>query len=67
MSEYKKTENAKAELTCTLDGEKWEKAKDAAFRKLAAKVEVKGFRKGQAPKNLVEKYSRHDEVLLDSA
>lgn len=67
MSEYKKVESAKAELTCTLQGEEWEKAKDSAFRKLASKVEIKGFRKGQAPKHLAEKYISHNEVLLDAA
>ena len=67
MSEYKKIENAKAELTCTLDGDAWAKAKEAAFKKLAAKVEIKGFRKGQAPKHLAEKYINHSEVLIDAA
>ena len=67
MSEYKKIENAKAEMTVTLDGEKWKNAIESAFRKLAAKVEVKGFRKGQAPKHLVEKYISHNETLLDAA
>jgi len=67
MSEYKKIENAKAELVCTLEGEDWEKAKKTAFRKLASKVEIKGFRKGQAPKNLVNKYINNQEVLLDAA
>lgn len=67
MSEYKKIENSKAELKCTLEGEKWVEAQKASFKKLAAKVEVKGFRKGQAPKNLVEKYVSHQEVLLEAA
>ncbi|MBR5341556.1 MAG: trigger factor [Erysipelotrichaceae bacterium] len=67
MSEYKKIENAKAELTCTLEGESWEKAKGTAFRKLSAKVEIKGFRKGQAPKHLVEKYINHNEILIEAA
>jgi len=67
MSEYKKIENSKVELTCTLDGDKWVNAQKASFKKLAAKVEVKGFRKGQAPKNLVEKYVPHQEVLLEAA
>ena len=67
MSEYKKIESSKAELKCTLEGEKWADAQKTAFKKLAAKVEVKGFRKGQAPKNLVEKYVNHQEVLLDAA
>ena len=67
MAEYKKTENAKAELTCTLEGEEWQKAKDASFKKLAAKVEIKGFRKGQAPKSLVSKYISSNEILLEAA
>lgn len=67
MSEYKKIENAKAELVCTLEGDKWNKAKDTAFKKLANKVEIKGFRKGQAPKGLVEKYISNNEVLLEAA
>ena len=67
MSEYKKIENAKAELKCTLEGETWESAKESAFKKIAGKVEIKGFRKGQAPKHLVEKYISHNEVLLDAA
>ena len=67
MSEYKKIENAKAELTCTLDGEKWEKAKNSAFRKFCSKLEIKGFRKGQAPRNLAEKYINRNEVLIDAA
>ena len=67
MSEYKKIESSKVELKCTLEGEKWADAQKTAFKKLAAKVEVKGFRKGQAPKNLVEKYVNHQEVLLDAA
>ena len=67
MSEYKKIENVKAELTCTLEGEDWLKAKDTAFRKLAKKLEIKGFRKGQAPKHLAQKYISNNEVLLDAA
>jgi len=67
MSEYKKVENAKAELTCTLEGEEWKKAKDHAFNKQLAKVEIKGFRKGQAPRNLAAKYISSQGVLLDAA
>ena len=67
MSEYKKIESSKANVTCTLDGDKWTKAIDTAFKKVAAKVEIKGFRKGQAPKNLIEKYVSHQEVLLEAA
>lgn len=67
MSDYKKIENAKAEVTCTIDGEKWENARNSAFKKLANKLEIKGFRKGQAPKHLAEKYINNNEVLIDAA
>ena len=67
MSEYKKIENAKAELKCTIDGSTWADAIKSAFKKVSAKVEIKGFRKGQAPKNLVEKYINHNEVLVEAA
>lgn len=67
MSELKKVENAKVELTCTLDGDTWKNAKDSAFKKLASKLEIKGFRKGQAPKNLAQKYISSNEVLIEAA
>lgn len=67
MSEYKKIESGKAELVCTLEGEEWKKAQETAFRKLAAKVEIKGFRKGQAPRHLAEKYINSNEVLIEAA
>ena len=67
MSEYKKIESGKVELKCTLEGDAYKAAQKKAFNKLASKVEIKGFRKGQAPKNMVEKYVSHQEVLLDAA
>ena len=67
MSEYKKIESAKAELTVTLEGESWAEAKKKAFNKIASKVEIKGFRKGQAPKNMLAKYINNNEVLIEAA
>ncbi len=67
MAEYKKIENAKAELTSVLEGETWEAAKKAAFKKIAKNIEVKGFRKGQAPQGIVSKYVNRGEVLLNAA
>lgn len=66
MSEFTKVENAKAELVSTVDGEKWAKAREHAFNKLAKNVQIKGFRKGQAPKNLIKKYVSDQEVLLSA-
>lgn len=67
MSEYKKIESGKAEITCTLEGDSWNAAKEKAYKKVAGKVEIRGFRKGQAPKNLLDKYINHNEVLIEAA
>lgn len=52
---YEVKENCKAELTVTVDGQQWEDAKKKAFKKLAANVEIKGFRKGKAPLSAVKR------------
>ena len=66
MSEYKKIENAKAELTATVDTETWKEAQKKAFRKLARKVTVKGFRKGQAPEHLIRKQIPEGQILIEA-
>ncbi|MBQ0035333.1 MAG: trigger factor [Firmicutes bacterium] len=67
MAEYKKIESGKAELTVTLEGDNWQEAKKKAYKKVASKIEIKGFRKGQAPKNMIDKYINHNEVLIEAA
>ena len=66
MSEYKKLENAKAEIVCEIDKDVWAKAQEKAFNKAASKVQIKGFRKGQAPKNLVRQAISENNVMLDA-
>ena len=66
MSVLNKIENAKVELKVTLEGEKWETAKNKSFDKIASKVEIKGFRKGQAPKNLVRKQINEQQIILEA-
>ena len=48
MAEYKKIEDGKVELSCEIKGDEWKKALNKAFDKLKGKLEIKGFRKGQA-------------------
>lgn len=67
MSEFNKIENAKAELLTTIKGKKWTEAQSKAFKKLAKNIEVKGFRKGQAPANLVKQQLSENRVLLEAA
>lgn len=59
-------ENSKGELTVTLSGERWLKAQEKAFNEIAKEVEVKGFRKGQAPKALVEKQVSEGLILSEA-
>ena len=59
-------ENSKGELTVILSGERWLKAQEKAFNEIAKEVEVKGFRKGQAPKALVEKQVSEGLILSEA-
>lgn len=67
MSDVKRIENAKVELTCTVDGDKWQNALKKAFKKLSSNLEVKGFRKGQAPASVVKKHISDDQVNYEAA
>ncbi len=47
-------EKSTGELIVTVDGDTWKEACEKAFRKLAANVTINGFRKGQAPKKILD-------------
>lgn len=49
-----KLEQSKIEVLVSVDKEMWAKAQKDAFNKLAANVEIKGFRKGKAPADMVK-------------
>ena len=67
MSEkVKKLPGSKAEATVAVDKEAWKKAQQKAFRKLAGEVTVKGFRKGQAPDNLVRSHIDPDKLFNEA-
>ena len=48
-----KLPNAHVEVICPVEEKVWKDAQEAAFKKLAANVQIPGFRKGKAPENLV--------------
>ena len=58
----KKVAPGKVEITVAASKEEWQKAKDKAFNKLAAKVTVKGFRPGKAPKSELAKGVNPDQL-----
>lgn len=56
MSTYEKNDKNQAVITVTVSGEEFEKAMEAAYRKTAGRYAIAGFRKGKAPRKLIEKY-----------
>ena len=60
-----KKNNHKVEIK--VDGEKWEKALDSAFKKKVKTVEVDGFRKGKCPRNIYEKKFGKESLFIDAA
>ena len=56
MSTYEKNDKNQAVITVTVSGEDFEKAVEAAYRKTAGRYAIAGFRKGKAPRKLIENY-----------
>ena len=50
-----KVDTNRYELVVAIDAETFEKAVDTAFKKNVKKLNVPGFRKGKAPRGIVEK------------
>ncbi len=55
MSNWTLKEKSIGDLEVTIEGETWTVAVQKAFNKLAKNLTVEGFRKGKAPKGLLEK------------
>ncbi|MEA4874966.1 trigger factor [Anaerorhabdus sp.] len=66
MSTWNIIEKSKGEMKVTLEGQDWKDAQAKAFDKLAKNVELPGFRKGHAPKNLVEKNVSKNNVMIEA-
>ncbi len=66
MSSWNIIEKSKGELKVTLEGKQWQEACKKSFDKLAKNVEIAGFRKGQAPKHLVEKQVSQNNVFIEA-
>lgn len=55
LVENKNVATNKYELTIKIDAEKFEAAIEKAYRKNVKKIDVQGFRKGKAPRKIIEK------------
>lgn len=59
-------EKSTGELKVTVENDLWTKAQDKAFKKLAQNVNIKGFRKGKAPLDMVKKQISEQEILIEA-
>jgi trigger factor len=59
-------EKSKGDLKVTIEGDLWTKAQDKAFKKLAANVNIPGFRKGKAPLDMVKKQVSEQSILIEA-
>lgn len=67
LKECTKREEANSyELTVSVDGETFDKAVNAVYKKQVKKINVQGFRKGKAPRRIIEKMYG-TEVFYDDA
>ena len=67
LKECTKREEANSyELTVSVDGETFDKAVNAVYKKQVKKINVQGFRKGKAPRRIIEKMYGA-EVFYDDA
>ena len=64
--ETKETKNVH-EVKVTIEGKDWEKAQDAAFKKLQKTAKVDGFRKGKVPKEIYIKNYGKTNLLFEAA
>ncbi|MEM1483367.1 trigger factor [Oscillospiraceae bacterium PP1C4] len=55
VTSMKVNEDKKVELEISVGAEEFGKAVDAAFKKNAAKMQIPGFRRGKAPRKMIEK------------
>lgn len=55
LVENKNVETNKYQLTVKVDADKFEAAIERAYRKNVKKIDIQGFRKGKAPRKMVEK------------
>ena len=56
MAQFEKLEGNKGKPTITVDAETFRKALNEAYKKTAGRYAVQGFRKGHAPRKVIETY-----------
>lgn len=65
-STWELKEKSTGELIASVEGDAWKAAQKKAFNKLAKKVNLPGFRQGQAPAALVKKQISTQSILMEA-
>lgn len=63
----KKLEKSEVEITGVLEASEFEKYEDKALEAIGERVELPGFRKGKAPKDMIKKNVKEIELLEEMA
>jgi trigger factor len=61
-----KIENRQVVLNIEVEPEEMEKSLEGAYRRLVNRVNVRGFRKGKAPRTILERYVGRDALLEEA-
>ena len=64
--EVKKLENSKVEVLCDIEPALWKEYQEKAFKKLAANLELKGFRKGKVPEAMARKEINQGQIFNEA-
>ena len=59
-------ENREVTLTIEVEQDKLEKASESAAKRISARVNIPGFRKGKAPRRIVENFVGKDAILQEA-
>ncbi len=65
-STWELKENSTGVLKVTVEGEAWSDAQNKAFKKLANKISLPGFRAGKVPTAMAKKYISIQEILMNA-
>lgn len=65
-SNWKLKEKSTGVLKVTVEGETWSAAQDKAFKKIAAKLSLPGFRTGKVPTAIAKKHVSTQEILFEA-